>query len=380
MRIINRVLREQGVTYKDFLGIFGKKLHARASSADYDIFVAEFKKYSDELGRPLTSLELVSEKYNLPSVKWFIKFCPNKNVKNYRDFVVWCGYDPCKKIWTKDEVAAILREFERVNERNVVKEDITTPNMGFSMIVIDRLFGSLENMRKECGLMPLSHRYCFPPAVTNIRDLDNHYIDALKSVVLDYKSKTDNPYISGEIIESGIYGNFTYSHKTYTQHFKNANVDLFAFVKSLGCMMGCSRYSNSYIFDSGELVRSSFEYDFTECLNEAGFFYKDDYQRDVRYRTFSDETGRIDCDYVIDIGGVAVYVEIAGVLDSSYDNTWDTFNFTDTRHVKYRDTLLKKRNILESIGAEYYFLFKDDMRNSSYKNLIDNLASRKRAA
>lgn len=380
MRIINRVLREQGITYKDFLGIFGKKLHARASSADYDIFVAQFKKYSDELSRPLTSLELVSEKYNLPSVKWFIKFCPDKNVKDYRDFVVWCGYDPCKKIWTKDEVAIILQEFERANDRNVVQEDINTPNMGFSMIVINRLFGSLEDARKECGLMPLSPRYCLPPTITDKANVDSHYVDALKNVVLDYKSKTNNPYISWEIIESGKFGDFNYKHKTYTQHFKNANVDLFAFVKSLGCLMGSSSYSNSYVFDSGELVRSSLEYDFTEYLNEVGFTYKKDYQRDVRYRAFSDETGRIDCDYVIDVGSAPVYIEIAGILDSSYDNTWDTYNFTDPRHVKYRNTLLKKRHILESIGAEYYFLFKDEMHNSIYKNLIDDLASRKHTA
>lgn len=379
MRIINRVLREQGVTYKDFLGIFGKKLHARASSADYDIFVAEFKKYSDELGRPLTSLELVSEKYNLPSVKWFIKFCPNKNVKNYRDFVVWCGYDPCKKIWTKDEVAAILREYERSNERNVVLEDITTANMGFSTIVINRLFGSLENARIECGLMPLSPRYCYPPTV-NKANVDSHYVDALKNVVLDYKNKTNSPYISWDIIESGKFGDFNYKHKTYIKHFKNANVDLLAFVKSLGCLMGNNSYSNSYIFDTGELVRSSLEYDFTVYLNKSGFIYKKDYQRDVRYRTFSNETGRIDCDYVIDVGGIPVYVEIAGVLDSSYGNTWDTYSFTDTRHIEYRNTLLKKRSILESIGAEYYFLFKDEMRDAFYKNIIDNLSSRKHAA
>lgn len=380
MRIINRVLRDQGVTYKDFLGIFGKKLHARASSADYDIFVAKFKKYSDELGRPLTSLELVSEKYNLPSVKWFLKFCPDRDVKDYRDFVVWCGCDPCKKIWTKDEVAGILQEFERTNERNVVKEDITTSNMGFSMIVIDRLFGSLENMRIECGLKPLSPRYCFPPTVTRSCELDGHYVDALKSVILDYKEKTHNPYISWRIIESGDYGGFSYGHKTYARHFKNAGIDLFAFVKSLGCLMNSTSYSDSYIFDNGELVRSAFEYDFTVYLNNCGFQYKEDYQRDVKYRTFSSETGRIDCDYVIDAGGSRVYVEIAGVLNSSYDNHWDIADLPSDRHVLYRDTLLKKRCILESINAEYYFLFKEDMSNCSYKKLIDDLASRRLAA
>lgn len=369
-RIINRVLRSVGITYKDFIGVFGKKCHARANSDDYELFICKFKEYSNELGRPLTSAELTSETYNLPSVKWFVKFCPDKSVKNYRDFVTWCGYEPCKKIWTKEEVAAVLRNFEAEHDRNVVKEDVTTSTMGFSTIVIDRLFGSFGAMREECGLRDVEPRYSMT---------SQYYVNHLAEVVLNYKKETGNPYISWSDIESGLYHPVKHEHKTYSNNFKKVGIDVFAYVKSLGCLMNQNGYSDSYIFDDGELVRSSYEYNFTKYLRDNGLVYNKDYFRDVRYKTFSDEHGKIDCDYVIEVSQHPVYIEIAGVLNSSYDGKWETVDLQSNRHTGYRNTLLKKKCVLDSIGAEYYFLFKDDMRNSSYKNLIDKLAARRSA-
>lgn len=369
-RIIKRVLKERGITYKDFIAQFGKMSHVRAAISDYNEFVEKYKMFSQQAGRPLTSGELTDSKYNLPQAKWFVRYCPDKTVKSYRDFVTWCGFNPCKKVWTKEEVSNALRQFESDNNRNITTEDITTPNIGFSMIVVNRLFGTIENARAECNLLPLIPRHGDP---------DTHYIDMFTEVVLDYKQKTGRPYISWDEIESGKYGSRTYGHKCYTMHFLRAGIDLFTYVKSLGCLMNQNSYSNSYIFDNGELVRSSMEYDFTTYLNECGFTYKIDYMRDVRYRTFSGATGKIDCDYVIDVNGLPVYVEIAGVLDSSYNGKWESIDIDDPHHVLYRDNLLKKKDVLESIGAEYYFLFKDDIRNSSYKNLIDKLAARRSA-
>lgn len=124
-------------------------------------------------------------------------------------------------------------------------------------------------------------------------------------------------------------------------------------------------------------MRSSFERDFTAYLNECGLVYKTDYRRDVKYREFSDVTSKIDCDYVLNIAGSPVYIEIAGVLDSAPDCEWDTAVLRDFRHEKYRQTLLTKRKALDSINAEYYFVFPNDMDNGNYKGLIHSLVSRR---
>ncbi len=366
-RIINRVLKANHVTYKGFLGMFGKKSRARASVSDYMVFVEEFKAYSDKLGRPLTSIELTSDEYNLPNCTWFISYCPDKSVKTYADFVRWCGYEPCKKVWTKEEVADVLLRFEATHGRNVVREDITTPNIGFSMIVINRLFGSLEEMRLECGLRPLKMR---------IGKQAQYYIDHLTDVVLAYKAATGKPYISWADIESGRYSDVVHNHKTYSKHFSNAGLNLFAHVKSLGCMMNEGGFSNTCVLDSGELIRSTLEYEFTEYLNQRGFVYGVDYRRDIRYRDFVEVDSKIDCDYVISIGDKQVFIEVAGVLDSVDRKNWASSKLRDEKHENYRRTLLTKRRLLESIGAEYHFVFREDIVTGKHKGLIDSLADR----
>ena len=90
-RIINRVLKENNVTYNDFLLQFGKVSHVRTESKDYYLYVKRFKEVSDKIGHPLCGNELINNKYGLPNPTWFIKYCPDKNVKTYDDFVLWCG-------------------------------------------------------------------------------------------------------------------------------------------------------------------------------------------------------------------------------------------------------------------------------------------------
>lgn len=367
-RIVNRILREQGVTYKDFVGLFGKRSHARANHRDYDIFLNKFKLYSQELGRALTSDELVSEKYNLPSVKWFITYCPDKSVKTYSDFIRWCGFEPTKKVWTKDEVAAALVNYEKRTGRNITVSQINTDNVGFSMIVVNRLFGSLGNARDEIGLLPVVPRNVKSP---------QHYIDVLTDVVLDYRDTTGSPYITWRQIESGNYGKQTYNHKCYTQNFNRAGVDIFAHVKSLGCTMNPTGFSSSNILDDGELVRSEMEFEFTSYLRSCGLQYQIDYDRDVRYKTFSSTTRKIDCDYVLHINNSLIYIEIAGVLCRPRTENWFEYEFCDEKQNTYRDNLLEKMRILESMGLEYYFIFKNDMSSGAYKELVDRLLKRR---
>ena len=257
--------------------------------------------------------------------------------------------------------------FEDEHKRNVVREDITTENIGFSMIVINRIFGSLENARVECGLNRLSPRG---------RKDHKYYIDSLRDIVTEYVRRTGCPYISWDDIESGDYGCVAHNHKTYTNHFKASGIDLFEFVRSLGCMFNESGYSDSYVLENGELTRSSFEYDFTTYLNKVGFVYKQDYDRDVYYSTFSDTGTRRSCDYVLQIGDTSVYIEIAGVLSSLCDTNWRTYDLRDSRHKEYREALLQKDLLFRSAGVEYYILFPCDMKSGGYKRLIDSLRSR----
>lgn len=81
-RIITRVLKENSITYNDFLLQFGKVSHVRTESKDYDLYVKRFKEVSDNIGHALCGNELMNNKYGLPNPIWFVKYCPDKNVKN----------------------------------------------------------------------------------------------------------------------------------------------------------------------------------------------------------------------------------------------------------------------------------------------------------
>jgi len=62
----------------------------------YDGYIEIFKFACEELGRSITPSELDKHKFNLPSVKWLIKNCPNQNIKTLNDLLELLGYKPIK--------------------------------------------------------------------------------------------------------------------------------------------------------------------------------------------------------------------------------------------------------------------------------------------
>ena len=93
-----------------------------------------------------------------------------------------------------------------------------------------------------------------------------------------------------------------------------------------------------------------------------------DYFRDIKYRNFSYEKSRIDCDYVIVNGDDKVYVEIAGMMYKPRQSNWRTHNYPSKRAGAYRDTILKKEKILEDVNARYLILFYDDFNDERYRD------------
>ena len=152
-RIINRVIEEKGITYNDFLLQFGKVSHVRTESKDFELFKNKFVKVCNDLGRTLKQSELSNNPYGLPNKGWFLKNCPDKNVKTYNDFVLWCGLESNKTEKDRDFVINTLINLEKELGRPITKEDISLEKTGFSMIVLDRMFGGLTNAKNELGLM-----------------------------------------------------------------------------------------------------------------------------------------------------------------------------------------------------------------------------------
>lgn len=357
-RIINRVIADKGITYNDFLLQFGKVSHVRTESKNYDVYVQRYKEVSDKLGRYILSSELTNNHYGLPNANWFVKYCPDENVKCFVDFVKWCGYDPHYS-YDKEYVSQQLINLEKRLQRPITKQDITLDNVGFSEIVVTRIFGSINKMKKELGLMksvstkPISIEEC--KERLQVR-LNNIY------------ERTGRKFVSWSDIESDDYPDKPLNHKTYHYAFRRSNENLNAYMKTLGFTMCQNNIGNTYTFDDGEVVKSTFEFDFSTYLRNQNIPYK----RNVKYKTFTTEKSNIDCDYVIEINGQPLYIEIAGIIYNTLEDDWRQRKYPSKRENGYRDKMIKKENLLIKANANHLFFFPWDMISGKYTEKLNN--------
>lgn len=362
-RIVNRILKENNITYNDFLLQFGKVSHVRTESMDYDIYVQRYKEISDKIGRALKETELINNKYGLPSSGWFVKYCPCDSVKTFVDFVRWCGYDVHYSL-TKEFVSQKLIELENRLGRPILREDITENNIGFSTIVLNRLYGGLNDAKKEIGLMrtlpnqPLSFEY---------------YKITLTEAFYNLKNKTGRNFASWHDLESGLYHKNNISHKSMKRAFDREGLDIFSYIKSIGFEMNPNSFGHRYVFNDGERTISSMEFDFSTYLRSIGYVYNSNYFRDVMYKKFTGETGKINCDYVIDLdNNKKLYIEIAGVIYNDKNDNWRTCYYSSKKHREYQKNLIRKENLLIESNCNYLFLFPCDMVSGDFKNILIN--------
>ena len=361
-RIIKRVLAENNITYKDFLLQFGKVKKVRTSNPnDYDLFVSKFISICKSLGRSLSSKELLNNHYGLPGSLWFIKYCPDKSVTTYKQFLSYCKLEQNKHIWTKEEVAKTLIEYENKVGRPIITEDLCVDKAGISAIVINRLFGGLSSAKEELNLMKTLPNQPLP---------FQHYKSILTDMLMDYKTKTNNPYITWQIIESGEYGSYKIDHKSMMKSFQDNNVDLYAYVHSYGLKFNPSLFSNTYTFEDGEKADSNYEYALSVYLRTIGLKYKRDYIRAVRYNDFHQEKSKMTCDYLIKIDKVEIYIEVAGMINNFEDEDWRTHDFVNKVSNAYRDKMIYKEQIFKQHNLNYLFIFANEMKDGSYKNKL----------
>jgi hypothetical protein len=365
-RIINRVLKENNITYNDFLLQFGKVSHVRTQSKDYDLYIEKFKKVSDELGRALTQAELFNNKYGLPNPNWFIKYCPDKNVKSYNDFVLWSGYNSNKPEKDKDFVIKTLIRLEKELDRPITRYDISYEKTGFSMTVLKRLFGGLKKAKKEIGLMPTQTS----KSLYSFEYYKNTLTEALNSLYL----QTGRKFVTWHDLECGLYHKNNIEHKSMTKAFKREGLDIFAYIKSLGFEMNPNNFSFKYTFDDGERTTSTMEFDFSTYIRSIGYEYNKTYLRDVMYKTFtnSDKKRKINCDYCLLLpNNEKLYIEIAGVIPSNIAD-WRSHKYKYKRHSEYQQKMLYKEKILVENNCNYLFLFSSEMKNDVYKDILQN--------
>ena len=362
-RIIKRVLEENNITFNDFMLQFGKVSHVRTESKDYDLFVKKYKKVCNEIGKPLPQRELINNKYGLPNSMWFVKYCPDNNVKTYDDFVLWCGYDSNKLKKDDELVSQKLIQLESTLGRPINHNDITIENVGFTPIVITRIWGNLNNAKKELGL-----KETVQDNSKSFKFYEQKLLQTLDKIYIDKGRK----FISWSDIENPKYNDYPTEHKTYQKAFKKEGIDFFAYLKQYGYEMNYgANIGNTYTFYDGERTKSIYEYDFSRYLKEElDMKYKVDYNRDVLYRTFAEIKRKLNCDYVINIDGKLLYIEIAGIIYNTSMNNWKETKYKTKIENEYRDKMIIKEGLLLKYNKPFLFLFPWDMQSGKYKDKL----------
>ena len=366
--IVKRILKKESVLYADFLYELGKRKNNRRNVCDYNTYVDRFIEISKNKGKPVTTIELNNNTYSLPSYEYFIKYCPDKTVSNYEDFIRWCGLDPIFNRFSKDDVVSILLDFQKKLGRPLSVNDITLDNVGFTLNILLKYFKNFNSFKNECGLelSPPSNK---PMSFDECKK-------KLDKILHDISLKTDRRHIKWKDIETGCFSDTRIDHTTILKCFERKNMDAFSYIKSQGFMMNPSSFSFHYTFDDGECVVSSMEYEFSSYLRSLGFEYKKGYYRNVLYKTFSDEQSKMNCDYKIMIDGTPLYVEIAGIIYNCKDDSWRDHKFASKKENEYRDKMIKKEKRLIESGQHFLFLFKTEMFNDEYKTILQNEINR----
>ena len=130
---------------------------------EYDIFIADINKYNeyidklkeicDNLKRPLKYSEFLHNDYQLPDSRWFVNHCPDKNVKNYNQFLEYLGYKPRKNM-SKELATKKVLELQHKLNRPLIIDDFQNINRDddIGISTINNHWGSFNKMKEELGL------------------------------------------------------------------------------------------------------------------------------------------------------------------------------------------------------------------------------------
>lgn len=367
-RIVVKILNNNNLTYRDFKANLLHTTVVRASKKDYQIYLQRYINICTELNRALTQDELRNNEYNLASHSYYVKYCPNLNVKTYDDFVKWCGFDSNSLKKDKNKVEQGLIDLEKRLGRPIRQYDIDPKTCGFSLQVVNRLYGSLNKAKEKLNLMPT------PTSIFSLTF--DEYCKELDIILNNINSTTNRKVISWEDIENPLYNSNNICRKTFLYNFSINNSDFYKYLKEKGFELNTNKVGFKHTFFDGERVLSFMEYNFSLWLKtKCNLVYNKDYFKDVKYKDFcKNYNGKMTCDYRININGKTFYIEIAGILTSVTNrNNWKECTPKGNIAIKYFEKMKEKEKILNKSQIPYIFLFPYEFKNNTYQEIIKQM-------
>lgn len=350
---------------------------------------AEIKKF---LIRKLTAFV---EKNGYPKRKKY-DFRPENKMPTLRmyeeylggDLVDWlelCGYKlsdeekyemrtrggRSKKLSKEDCIHIIMKMQSKLN-RPLEYKDFRNPTMDeIGVTAIKKYWGSLNKMKSEIGLEIVQESMMD-------KQLSKEDFDKTIQDIIDFLDKEGRNFTTTrEINENGNWSRYGTLDRMSKKYY---SIGLVEYLKEFNILFGKQGNGLNYDFADGEHVTSQFEYMFSKYLKENGFKYNKSYIRDVKYRDFIPTyKGNMNCDYIIDINGTKLYIEIAGIIADYKTWYYEDRPITHSKSKeRYRLKLKEKEQIPCDLTKEnfYSILFSRNENlkqkiSGFYKNNID---------
>lgn len=316
---------------------------------DYCISIIELSK---KLGKTPTTKEIRELADNIPDYRWLIRNCPDANVTNYNELMLYIGLKPHYLINKEMATTMILNKYKRLS-RNLKKDDFDNPKYDeIGISTIDRIWGSFNNMLIDLGL-PINQ-----VSMLELSKSTTELEDDIKRLCEHVYNKNGNKLITLDDLKEC---DWCQSYGTYNRRFKKEfNMSLREYIESIGFELNKAGMGMVYTFQNGEITTSKYEYEVSNYLRANNIKYL----RNIKYENFTyDYTGNKDCDYVITINNITWYIEIAGILrDVKSMEHSKTIKLPKIQR-KYLNDLIEKESMLKQANVNYKILFPNDLKN-----------------
>lgn len=369
---LNNLFNKNDECYRDYL-------------ASIDCFATKppsvkyYKKYVEKLielcesenlsyKKDLNFIDSNGIKRQLPDIRWFINNCPDKSIKDIESFKRWCGINTYGL--TKNECIEQIVKMSNEYNRPLKYDDFRgyndthgNTNNRALLFFINKYWGSVNKMKQELGLEIIQDKMI----ATTDNDIKNT-IQIIKQYMIRNNRNCLTTY-EWDSVDGVIKFN------TFRKYIKNYyNISVKDYLNQHEIEIASPGCGARYTFPDGEVTTSQFEYLFSKYLRNAGYKYQLDYKRNVKYRYIdSDYTGNMDCDYLLNINGKEVYIEIAGIIAGYKKYYYNNITITASNSKEtYKTKLKQKERMLMNNNKNYYILFPCDLVENYVGRILES--------
>lgn len=337
--------------------------------------VRKLKAFVEKNGYPKRKKSDFKPENKMPTLRMYEQYLGGDLV----DWLEMCGYELSdeekyemrtrggqSKNLSKEDCIAIIMNMQSKLDRPLEYKDFKNPSMDeIGITAIKKYWGSLNKMKTELGLEIVQES-------TVDKQLSKEDFDKVVENIIDFlKQEGRNFTTTREINDNKNWSSLSTLDRMSKKYYDTSFTE---YLSNLGIVFGKQGNGLNYDFSDGEHVTSQFEYMFSKYLKENGFEYNKSYSRDVKYRDFIPTyKGNMNCDYVIDIDGTKLYIEIAGIIVDYKTWYYEDKPITHSKSKeKYRLKLKEKEQMLKDNGLNYFILFPCDLTKENFNNVLFN--------